>query len=189
MTKRLLTLLMMATSVWGAGSIFSQSQEAILTGTNFGSLLGPGAGSLTLPANFFNCPGKALHFHISGYYQTDSNIAALLFVVALGSTQAGVSQTFVVPPNAIPPQNQQLSPIYPMFTIDGYVTAITTGTNGTMNTSGIVTFTSNVSSAPTVIGLVGIHIPVDTTQPQIFNIIGQWSRTGEGLQSLNAVLD
>lgn len=156
--------------------LFSQTNRVTVNSAGAQTLSGTGSGSLTIPAGFFSAAGIQLHFTVRGFYSTSATPGAINLVVILGGTNIGSTGNFTMPPSIT----------NGVFTIEGSIVCITTGTSGTVATTFTVILEPSSASvtqaAGTVQGASTFTSPVtiNTTTTQAFDTTAAWSAFSAG---------
>lgn len=122
-----------------------------ITGTVAGSLIGSGIGSMTVPANYFNHPGKSLNLHIQGLYTANSSTQNITGNLKLGNQALVSVQTKANTANL----NNAL------FDINANITCWTTGVSGLFMANG--TTVNAWASAQQLVSTTGVPILPSTT--------------------------
>lgn len=161
--------------------LFSQTNRVTVNSAGAQTITGTGAGTVTLPANFFGVAGNTLRFFINGIVSVSSTSTVLTVRVTLGGTVL-----------CLVAQSPTVSDSNAGFTIDGYLTANTTGTSGTIACGGRVDLEQQVSPFALSGGLTTGASPVtiNTTLTQVFDVTVSWGTfaSGDTLTSVVYVL-
>ncbi len=173
-----------ATGIAGATTLFSQTNIVTVNSAGEQTLVGTGVGSTTIPANYF-AVGNVLHVYASGIYSTNSPTpGSITLKVKLGSTIVSVGSTQLT---------AGVSAGTGAWTINYYITGVSTGTTGILVSNGLGIFATGLSVA--VGTLNGLPLTdntntFNTTTTLVFNLTAAWSSitTNDSINTTNLVL-
>lgn len=168
------------------GAVFSQTNSVTnAVQTTETSLVGTGAGSNVLAANYYSA-GTVLKYEASGFYSTTGSPGTLTIKI---KHSGGVTSTVIVGnTGAITPISSVTNGAWRLW---GDITCRTTGTGGTfiintsleMNPSSLSTLTpANASVVNTSV------VTIDTTAAQTVDLTTAWSASGQSISMTNFLL-
>lgn len=153
--------------------IFAQTADATINTGGFASLVGAGAGSVILPANYFAAPGACLHVAAAGSIVTPAAGGGGQFRMVFGSVILCSLSAGLLAAN----QNAGNS----AWSIDLYITARTVGATGRMDASGagVLGQGGTAANAGPFFFQDNQNL-VDTTGPLTFDFRWNWTTFNAG---------
>lgn len=149
--------------------LFNQTATVTHTGVvTAQSLAGAGAGTRTLPANFFGRTGKALYVRLGGHITTDAAPGTGTITVKLGSTTYVTVAGFTL----------DASMTNRIWTLEGLITCRTTGATGTVNGSFVWVVYPTNATVHIENMVVTSAVTIDTTASQAVDVV--WSANDAG---------